>query len=48
MLCDYNGSVIARLQYQVYRKCLPAYDFSSDTYFEAIEGALFSGQIVSE
>lgn len=48
MLCDYNeSSVIDRLEYQVYRKCLPSYDFSSDTFFEAIEEMLFPGKVVS-
>ena len=48
LLCDFNTSVIDRLQYHVYRKCLPSYDFTSDTFFEAIEGMLFPGGQVSD
>ena len=47
-LCDLNTDVIDRLQYQVYRKCLPYYDFTSDTFFEAIEEMLFPGGQVSD
>ena len=30
----------------MYRKCLPLYDFSTDTYFDAIEEMLIPGAIM--